>query len=121
SLVSVVHLGVGVRGARQDCGQTAHHYPQDQKNGQHLDQRVTPLRAEAAAHSGNRPHLALASTSASAPRATASLRRPMPHWDSTRRSTVISTRSAAAPCDQPNFAPVTIQACWYSQCRWFAA
>src|SRR2546426_8357200 len=31
------------------------------------------------------------------------------------------TRRAAAPCHQPNLAPVTIHACWYSQWRSLAA
>jgi hypothetical protein len=57
-------------------------------------------------------YFALASTAARARRAIASLRKPMPHFDSIRRSTRMRTRSASAPCHQPNFAPATIQACW---------
>src|SRR5438105_1403898 len=44
----------------------------------------------------------------------------MPQTDWARWSAAISRRRASAPCDQPNLAPVTIQACWYRKWLTFA-
>ena len=75
-------------------------------------EREPAFAAKQRAHTSVEPHRDLASTSASARRATCSLLPPTPQSFWTRSSSSISVLSAAAPPYQPKPAPVTIQLCW---------
>src|SRR5206468_12354878 len=88
---------------RRDPGEDDAH---DRHHGDHLDEAVARLSPDAL------DHLLLASTAASALRATSSLFRPTPQRACAIRSAAINSWSASAPCHQPNSAPVTIQLCW---------
>ena len=112
SLEAVVHVRFGVGRTNEHGRQAAHDDAENRENSEEFDQGVTALSAEeACASPAECLHRSLASTAARTERATDSLRPPMPHWASTRRSTLIRIRRAAPPCHQPNLAPVTIQAC----------
>src|SRR5437899_2372319 len=91
----------------------------DHHHREHLDQAVNRLSPEAQAAQSS-SHFVLASTSASALRATSSLFLPMPQRRAATWSAAISSRSASAPCHQPKDAPVTIQACWKRKWRTLA-
>src|SRR2546421_11760713 len=108
-LKAIVLVGLSLRARDEDgrdpCEDDAH----DHHDREQLDEAVARLSPEPPAHP--RDHFTLASTSASALRATSSLFRPIPHRLSAVWSTAINWRSASAPCHQPNSAPVTIQLC----------
>src|SRR6266536_2855319 len=87
-LEAIVHVGLSIRRAGENGGQATHHHSQDQVHGQHPDHREARLSVEAARHGVAWLHFPLASAVTRAPRATASLRKPRPHWDWTRRSTL---------------------------------
>ena len=106
-LKALVLVGVGLDAGREEGDDPAEDDPEDRHHRDHLDQRITRLARELLGHFD----FDLASTSASACRATAALRAPIPQRAHARRSATISVRNASAPCDQPSSAPVTTHAC----------
>ena len=104
-LEAAVHVGLGVRPLDEERHQRGHNRAEDQEHGEHLDERVAALAAEPA-------HRDLFWTNASAASARALLFSPMPQTCWARAFAAIRTRSASAPCHQPNRAPVTTHEFW---------
>ena len=91
-----------LRAGDEDVGDACEDDAHDHHHDEHLDEAVASLSPEAQPAAHPLDHFILASTSASALRATSSLFVPIPQRFCARRSAAISFRSASAPCHQPN-------------------